>query len=47
MREKPITVKIYDTDEFDEELLKRAVKVLEGKEELIEVEEVDKEVDEK
>jgi len=37
--EKPLTVKIHDMEEFDEKMLKRALKVIEGKEELIEVKE--------
>ena len=47
MRRKPITVKIYDMDEIDGKLLKRAVRVLEDEEELIEVEELGRGVYEK
>jgi len=36
-----IIVKIYDIKEFDEEMLKRAIKVIVGEEELIELRELD------
>ena len=47
MRKKPITVKIYDVDEIDGKLLKRVVRVLGDKEELIEVKELSRGVNEK
>ena len=36
-----IIVKIYDIKEFDEEMLKRTIKVIVGEEELIELRELD------
>jgi len=34
---RPLTIKIHDMEEFDEEMLRKALKVIEGKEGLIEV----------
>jgi len=41
--EKPLTIKIHDIEEFDEEMLRRVLKVIEGKEELIEIKELNEE----
>ena len=37
MGEKPLTIRVYDLGEFDEKMLKKALKVIGGEEELVEV----------
>jgi len=37
---KPLTIRVHDLEEFDEKMLKKALKVIEGKEKLVEVEEL-------
>lgn len=40
MGEKPLTIRVHDLEEFDEKMLKKVLKVIEGKEELVEVKEL-------
>ncbi len=47
MVEKPLTVRIHDIEEFDEKMLKKALKVIEGKEEFIEVKKLNEEAKDK
>jgi len=42
LSKKSIIIKIYDIKEFDKEMLKKVMKVIEGKEELIELKKLDK-----
>jgi len=42
LSKKSIIVKIYDIKEFDKEMLKKVMKVIEGKEKLIELRKLDK-----
>lgn len=46
MSGKPLTIRVHDLKEFDEKMLKKALKVIEGKEELIEVKELSENVGE-
>jgi len=40
LSEKPLTIRVHDLEEFDEKMLKKVLKVIEGKEELVEVDEL-------
>ena len=40
MGEKPLNIRVHDLEEFDEKMLKKVLKVIEGKEELVEVKEL-------
>ena len=42
LSKKSIIIKIYDIEEFDKEMLKKVMKVIEGKKELIELRKLDK-----
>lgn|GEM_PF-2085090 len=37
MSGRPLTIRVHDLEEFDEKMLKKALKVIEGEEELVEV----------